>query len=172
MLEKESYLILLWLGEIMDIDNLSMELLKAMTGKAGSKGHYGTSQLPPKLKSKFQNWIKRALTSSASTLTPAKKNELYQTFKNNLIDKFNDYSPLNKNEMGLTTHKNGVVKMEFGVEVPEEVKKAAISWAKKRGMVAVDMKLSKNCDMSSSHVFTPGLSTSPDEEIEHYRWTF
>ena len=69
----------------MDIDSLSVELFKAMTGKAGSKGHSGTSQLPPKLKSKFYSWMKKMLTPKINILTPAKKNEIYQNFKENLI---------------------------------------------------------------------------------------
>ena len=156
----------------MDIDSLSVELFKAMTGKAGSKGHSGTSQLPPKLKSKFYSWMKKMLTPKINILTPAKKNEIYQNFKENLIKRMVDSTPLSKNELGVTTHKNGIVKMEFGTEVPEDVKKAAISWAKRRGLVPVDMKLAKSSGCSSSHMFTPGLSTSPDEVLDHYRWSF
>jgi hypothetical protein len=156
----------------MDIDSLSMELVKAMTGKAGSKGHAGVSTLPPKLKSKFHAWMKHLMSTKINTLEPAKKHEIYQEFRDLLVKRLTENAPLAKNEIGVTTHKNGVVKMEFGADVPEDVKKAALSWAKRRGLSPVDMKLAKSQNSPASHMFASGLSTSPDAIIDQYRWSF
>lgn len=156
----------------MDIDSLSMELIKAWKGTAGSRGHSGVTNLPPKLRGKFQAWMKRYLSTKIKDLSPTQKTETFEAFKEIFAARLADKSPLAKNEMGLVTHKNGVVKMEFGSEVPEQVKKAAISWAKRRGLSPVDMKLAKNANSASSHVFSAGLATSPDQKLEEYRWTF
>ena len=52
--------------------------------------------------------------------------------------------PLAKNEYETSINGDGEMRMEFGPEVPDLVKKRAMDWAKKRGLRAKEASLNKS----------------------------
>lgn len=57
---------------------------------------------------------------------------------------FQEAKILSKSAYGVDLMDNGEMKMEFGPEVPELVKKRAIEWAKKRGLRVKESSLGKS----------------------------
>lgn len=51
-------------------------------------------------------------------------------------------------------HENGMIKMEFDRNTPEHIKKAALKWAKKRGLKPVEASLNKSANSSESYIFS------------------
>lgn len=51
-------------------------------------------------------------------------------------------------------HENGMIKMEFDRSTPDHIKKAALKWAKKRGLKATEASLNKSANHPESYVFS------------------
>ena len=62
---------------------------------------------------------------------------------------------LAKSSSQFTVYDSGCVKMDFGPEVSDEMKKAAIVWAKNRGMTAIEASLAKSGDAPQYYIFAP-----------------
>jgi len=62
--------------------------------------------------------------------------------------------PLAKNEYQITEFANEELKMEFGPEVPEQFRKRALDWAKRKGLRAKEASLGKSDQSFTWVVFT------------------
>jgi hypothetical protein len=62
---------------------------------------------------------------------------------------------LRKNQFMARVHSDGVVKMDFGSEIPQSIKKAAMDWAKRKGLKPVEASLAKADSSSSSVTYMP-----------------
>lgn len=51
-------------------------------------------------------------------------------------------------------HENGMIKMEFDRNTPEHIRKAALKWAKKRGLKPVEAGLNKSANSIESYTFS------------------
>jgi len=89
-------------------------------------------------------------------LAPKKKDAVQKEEKEVLKfeEILNFEQPLAKNEYEITENAKGEIKMEFGPEIPESVRKRAIAWAQKRGLKAKEMSLGKSVDMNYWIVFS------------------
>jgi len=126
-----------------ELDELAIELTKS----------FKTVSLPPKLKYKVSKWLK-----TISGTTPDKqadRRRLSQTVKSELVAgilKHMNVQPLAKNEIMASQYDNGAIRFDFGSDVPSSVKKAAMQWAKNRGLSPLEAKLNKSKADQSDYV--------------------
>lgn len=135
---------------IKNIDQLTLEIASSVTGEILYKG------MPPLVAARFRSWI-RSLRGKNSGMMSAVQNAVVEKIESNVT-----IQSLQKNEVMASAYKDGVVRLDFGSDVPEKVKKAAISWAKKRGLKAIEMSLTKSDTSNSFMIFAkdqPKLST-------------
>ena len=62
--------------------------------------------------------------------------------------------PLAKNEYEVTEFANNEIKMEFGPEVPEQFRKRAMDWAKRKGLKTKETSLGKSDQSFTWVIFT------------------
>lgn len=123
-----------------DIDDLSMELTKAA---------FNSDKLPPKLRYRIQRWLSDLKRDGHTTET--KKSEFKQFVKAELIKLIAQATEpvLAKNEVMASSFSDGSIKLDFGSGIPAHVKKAALSWAKKRGLKPIEASLDKSITSAS-----------------------
>jgi hypothetical protein len=126
-----------------NIDDLSVELTKLI----GQEHLY--KALPPKLLYRLRAWKKKLKPSPVSDV------KKFEKIIKNIVEQHMSMKSLKKNEMMASFMDNGTIKMEFGAEVPEKVKKAAVQWAKKRGLNAVEASLNKSAASPSYILYAP-----------------
>ena len=150
-------------GKMKDIDQIAIEMAKsADLSKA----------IPPKLKYKFTKWLKSLRPETADKQTDRRR--LMETAKSELVDRINEMiarKNLAKNETMVSAFNDGAIKFDFGSEVPDNIKKAAFNWAKKRGLKAVEASLTKSVDSVETVMFA---SSTPDPLrscSKRVRWT-
>lgn len=133
-----------------DIDTLAEELIKASAFSSS-----GSGGLPPKLRYKLKKWLK-SLRSAETGVKQNDQRHLMQVVKNEIIAAVKDKvetDELAKNEVMASAFNDGSVKMDFGSDVPEEIKKAALKWAKDRGLRPTEASLAKNLQSATSVLF-------------------
>lgn len=102
--------------------------------------------LPPKLRYRFYKWMKQ-FGHHAKVREPKQVKDVVQKAFNHL----KAVKELKKNEVMTSVFDNGFVRMDFGGEIDKKVKDAAMTWAKKRGLKAMEASLDK-ADGSSAYV--------------------
>jgi hypothetical protein len=84
------------------------------------------------------------------------RTHIRETIKSEMKSKIlqaTDVESLGKNEIMASSFSDGSIKLDFGSEVPEKVKAAAMVWAKKRGLSPVESSLAKSISTTSSVMF-------------------
>lgn len=104
--------------------------------------------LPPKLKYRIRHWLR----SLGLKGVPPQKARQMITQK---IEEELHVRSLEKNEALASFYEDKVVKFDFGSGVSPEAKKAALAWAKKRGMRPVEATLAKSNGASAQLVVAP-----------------
>jgi len=143
-----------------DINTLTEELIKASVFSAS-----GVGQLPPKLKYKLQKWLKSLRAETGVKQMDQRRR--VETVKSELTAKVleaMEIKELKKNEVMASAYSDGSVKMDFGSDVPSETKKAAMKWAKKRGLIPVEASLAKNVH-SATTIFFGKDGKNPETSI-------
>lgn len=70
-------------------------------------------------------------------------------------------------------HENGMIKMEFDRSTPEHIKKAALKWAKKRGLKATEASLNKSSNYPESYTFSVSGKNLPlTDNYVSKKWNF
>ncbi len=135
----------------MDIDTASMDLAKSFGG------------LPPKLKYRFRRFMQHLVHSSGpdSKAGPERVEKMAAEMVKMINEELHG-SPLAKNEARFSTYENGSVRLDFGSDVPDNVKKAAISWAKNRGLTAIEASMAKSMNAPEYVIMSLNNSTRPD----------
>lgn len=129
---------------MINIDDLSTELSKEIALENLEK------KLPPKLLYRFRKWMRR-MRPRAGTVMPTEK---FEQLVSSQFSEIEEVSNLAKNEAMASFYDNGIVKMDFGAEVNPKVREAALKWAKKKGLNAIEASLNKSSDKPSSFVFS------------------
>jgi hypothetical protein len=96
--------------------------------------------LPPKLAYRFRRWLRRFHQGILPSMRVSKVERI-------VLSAFEDYlykSQLKKHDVLFSKYENGEVRFDFGSNVSEKIKKAAIAWAKKRGLKVVESSLQKS----------------------------
>ena len=145
---------------IMNIDELSAEFSETIAHEALVK------MLPPKLLYRFRAWM-RKLRPPAHM--PSQKVEQIIL---DAIDDIYAMKTLAKNEAQASFYDSGIVKMDFGPDVPERVKEAAMKWAKRRGLQAVEASLNKKQGAFNSVIYASSSTASTSGVcVKRMRWT-
>lgn len=124
-----------------------------------------TKMLPPKLLYRFRAWMRKM---RPKTHLEAKKFEQIVMDK---IDEIYSMKTLAKNEYQASFYDSGVVKMDFGPDVPEKVKEAAMKWAKRRGLQPVEASLTKTAGATATVTYAAGQMSSAGICVKRMRWT-
>lgn len=130
------------------------EMAKALAGQDLNKA------MPPLLRYKFTKWLK---SLSGGPDKQMDRRRIVQTAKSELCDKVLEHmsvKSLAKNEIMASTFTDGAIKFDFGSEVPEPIKKAAMAWAQKRGLKAVEASLAKSKDAVETVMFASSTNSS------------
>jgi hypothetical protein len=148
----------------MHIDDLSVELAK----------NFSFTKLPPKLRYRLKQWLKNV--STPVSYSRQQRQRIQSAIKNEIVAQILDKDAtveLKKNEMMASSYSDGTLKLDFGSEVPEKVKKAAMGWAKKKGLKVVELSLNKAENVASSMVLSANkIESSGKECLKRIRWAF
>ena len=134
----------------MDINQMSMELSKSLGMESLEKA------LPPKLRYRFYKWLKGAASRGVNQQT-------LQGAVQKAVQDVLGAKQLAKNETMASFFDSGAIRFDFGSEVSDKTKKAALDWAKKRGLKTVEASLDKSADANSYVVY--GQKNIPDEAV-------
>lgn len=148
------------------IDELSLELTNEMVFESFEKG------LPPKLAYRWRRWMQK-IKSAAPALFHVKgpqpdlaMSEDFEKLVNKKIQEIISIKELKKSDAIASFFDNGIIKMDFGPEVDPEIKKAAIKWAKKKGLNAVEASLAKSAQEFESIIFSSTQSAQTGNLIK------
>jgi hypothetical protein len=144
-----------------DIDTAALEL--ATEGQLDNL----YKALPPKIAYRFRKWMK-----SHGASHPAIKNEEMARLLVQKIEEAAAVQDLAKNEIMTSIYDNGVVKMDFGSNVPEPVRKAAMGWAKRKGLKPIEASLNKSSNSPSSVILSAGsLDQIEGSCVQRRKWS-
>lgn len=148
----------------MHIDDLAIELAKS----------FDNSKLPPKLRYRLKRWLRNMM--SPQQVSAQQRQQVKRAVKKEIITQVLDSiypAELKKNEMMTSAYSDGTIKLDFGAEVPETIRKAAINWAKKRGLKAIEAPLNKTQDSIDSIIFMSSKEPSSDKIcVKRLKWSF
>lgn len=122
-----------------DIDKLTQKIFEDQLEVANL-----AKAMPPKLRYALRRWVEKYSTKSPQTV-PKMKEMLTAKFEEK-----RDLETLAKSSVMVSTFDNGGIRMDFGSNVPEKTRKAAMEWAKKRGLKAVEESMAKSNDGTST----------------------
>lgn len=143
---------------IQDLDQIAAELTQELGTETLSKS------LPPKIAYRFRAWMRKM--HPKSTVEVKKMEQLLQS----KLDEFYAMKTLAKNETMASVYDNGVVKLDFGAEVPEKIKKAAMAWARRRGLTATEATLAKSMGAPTSVTYAMGNPTGFSVCVKRIKW--
>ena len=147
-----------------DINQLSIEIAKATTLEELTKA------MPPRLAARFRAWMRSLHPGTRAN--PSMMNRVRRMMTQKMEELIRSKT-LQKNEAMVSAYNNGMVRMDFGSDVSEDVKKAAMAWAKKRGLKAIEASLQKSETSSGYAIFAPNKEITVDEVkcLETKKWT-
>jgi hypothetical protein len=120
------------------------------------------TSLPPKIKYRIRKWIE--------TMRHAKPNMSNKDLAGNIVKKFEEalaIKELKKNQVMASMYKSGGMRLDFGMNVSEKAKKAALEWAKKKGLQIETSELAKSVAKSNKLEFG---DCRTDECIKRVIW--
>ena len=144
-----------------DIDELSTELSKEIAFERIEKA------LPPKLLYRWRNWMRRMRTQMPEPVAAEK----FEQAVNDKFDELVSIKTLAKNEAQASFYENGIVKMDFGSDIDPKVKEAAMRWAKKKGLKAIEANLQKSIGEPITVMFAADGSTQRGQLVKCLRWS-
>jgi hypothetical protein len=132
-----------------DIDSFSAEVTQELAMSPLEKA------LPPKLRYRFYKWLKQYRHLPMQQAKPSMVNKTIQA----AFEHMSAIKELKKNECMVSAFENGAIRMDFGEEVDPKIKKAAMQWAKKKGLKTIEASIEKSV-AAPSYVIC-GLSEPP-----------
>ena len=89
-------------------------------------------------------------TILAKSMDSTEKSVIRRRIENGQASTITDLSqPLAKSDYQIAKYGNGDLRLDFGPEVPESVKKKALEWAKRRNLKVKEASLGKSSDATS-----------------------
>lgn len=135
-----------------DIDEMSTELTKELEMSSLEKA------LPPKLKYRYYQWLNRLKQQNPNVSQNAIQHAVEKAMKDLEMIK-----TLKKHQAAASFFDDGTVRLDFGAKVDEKVKKAALDWARRRGLKTLEESVKKSAESSSYRVF--GKQNASDEAV-------
>jgi len=145
-----------------DIDELSLELTEELLEKT-----YGydvrihakpVGQLPSKVLYRYRKWMRSHRPRSVQEALSLSEIQTPDT--------------LAKNEVMASTFDSGHIKLDFGSEVPEKVKKAALEWAKRKGLKVSEASLAKSAMSPSFVVYAISGEAEMGQITKQIKWSY
>jgi hypothetical protein len=146
----------------MDIDSLSLEMAESMI-----EGEGLSKAIPPKLYYRLRAWLRHMHPTNMP------REELKQKVTAAIAEKMEELTALNqlkKNEFMASLYDSGTVKLDFGSDVPEEVKKAAMGWAKRKGLRPIEASLNKSAGTVNTMVYSSSENTLSGRCVKRLKW--
>lgn len=143
---------------MVNIDEISAQLTRELCVE------YLEKALPPKMLYRLRLSLKKLQPRSP---VEAKKIE---KILNTKLEDYYAIGTLQKNEAMASLYDNGLIKMDFGPNVSEKLKKAAMLWAKRRGLKPVEATLAKSSDAVYSVTFTPKTVSGFGICVKRIKW--
>lgn len=146
-----------------DINKMAIDLAKQELSKS----------MPPKLRYKFRRWLMSLKGDTG--VKQMNRTHIRETIKTEMTAKLlqaMDVESLGKNEIMASTYSDGAIKLDFGSDVPEKVKAAAMVWAKKRGLSPIESSLAKSISTTSSVMFVPATRAQNSVCTNKTKWSF
>lgn len=143
-----------------NIDDLTLSIMQEAVGQDLNKA------LPPRIAYRLRQWFKRQGRRVHLSDPKRVAAQIAQKMEEAMVLK-----ELKKNQFMARVHEDGVVKMDFGAAVPEQVRKAAMSWAKRRGLKPVEASLVKTENGPYSVTYAGASAPSADSQLlAQYVW--
>lgn len=143
----------------MDIDQAALELATSDNLDNMFKA------LPPKLAYRFRRWAQQH--QRHPKVAPKRIAQVLAQ----KIEEAQALQSLAKNEVMTSVYDNGLVKLDFGAAVPEAIKKAAMAWAKRKGLKPIEASLNKSQNSPESLVLSTGDVDSLECQcVKRSRW--
>lgn len=154
----------------MDKKSFDTASLEIMSEKLAEDLH---KALPPHLAAKMRAWFRQQ--GARLRFKGVKDKQAWGNQAVNAItqkmEEVMAVQSLRKNQMMARIHNDGCVKLDFGAEVPEPIRKAAIDWAKRKGLKPVEASLAKSKDAVYSVSYSVGNSQPAHRELlAQYVW--
>lgn len=145
-----------------DIDTLSLELAYEMLGKS----------LPPKVLYRYRRWMRKFRPTSVSAAFEANKmNKNEDVLADETVTQTLPEG-LAKNETMASFFESGHIKMDFGADVSQKVKKAAMEWAKRKGLKVIEASLAKSSSSPTSITYSLTLDNKRVEKcVKQVKWS-
>jgi hypothetical protein len=125
-----------------DVDTLSTEITQELAISPLEKA------LPPKLRYRFYKWL-RQYGGPRPIVKPARVQKAIES----AFAQIEAIKELKKHEVMTSFYDSGHIRMDFGGDVSEKVKEAAIKWAKKRGLKTSEASVNKSAHAQSYIIF-------------------
>lgn len=145
-----------------DIDSLSAEMSHDLAFSKLEKA------LPPKLRYRFYKWLKQHGQHAKVPVAPDAVKAVVQKAYNHI----KDIRELKKNEVMTSIYGNGFIRMDFGGDIDTKVKDAAMSWAKKRGLKAMEASVSKSAGANSHIIFGKDTPEPKGVPLKYVKYSF
>jgi hypothetical protein len=130
---------------MIDVDSFSTELTQELAFSPLEK------MLPPRLRYRYYKWLKQFRNMQTPGRVPVK--EVHKSV-NRAFEHISALKELKKNEVMTSFYDNGAIRMDFGGDVDQKVKDAAMRWAKKKGLRASEASLDKSDGSPSYTVYS------------------
>lgn len=114
-----------------DLDQIALDVATDMQKAA----------IPPKVYSKLRLWLKKLRSTR-----PGVRDVITQK-----AEELGALQSLKKNEVMTSFFDSGIMKMDFGADVSDSAKRAALRWAKRRGLKVVEASLAKSAGSPTSY---------------------
>lgn len=135
-----------------NIDEMSAELTQEMQMSPLEKA------LPPKLRYRYYKWMKQ-LKGRNPTLSQKTIDSAVQK----AMDEMKQLKELKKHQASASFFDDGTVRLDFGPQVSDKVKKAALDWARRRGLKTLEESVNKSKDAFSYSVL--GKNSPADDAV-------
>lgn len=177
------------------IDEVSQEIIEdlnkaGMFGATGAGGAIAASEdkkplekitqsmKSPLLAKEITNYLKRAHVArklrGAKTKANMRQNLTPQQIAQQFVDKAEEVYTLKslaKNDTMVSMYKSGSIRLDFGSDVPDKIKKAALKWAERRGLNPVEASMNKSSKPAPSYFVYNQEYDLVDECLKRFKWT-
>lgn len=143
--------------DLTQLDDLTVELADALARRSDI-----AKALPPKLYYRMRAWRRKMRPSVP-----------YHQLEQMVARKYEDElaaSGLAKHEGMATSYSSGELRLDFGSDVSDQVKKRAITWAQRRGLKPVEASLAKSGSAGSSMLFSVSGQLGAGNCVKRVRW--
>lgn len=104
--------------------------------------------LPPKIKYRYYKWLQRFKMQNPQISSAKISQAIHKAIKD-----IESIKSLKKHQAAASFFDDGTVRLDFGSKVDEKVKKAALDWARRRGLKTIEESINKSADANSYKVF-------------------